>query len=311
MKSETFKFKDQKGTNIFVYQWVPKAKPKGVVQIFHGMAEHSFRYERFAKALTDKGYIVYSSDYRGHGKTAGSVINLGSLGTRDGLNLLVQDEYELMQLIKKDFPKLPYYIFSHSMGSFLAQEYISRYGKEIDGVILSGSAGPYGPILYLGMFFSFILKTIKGNLHYSRFLYLLTFGSYNASFLPLRTKYDWLSRDTAEVDKYKNDPYCGFYFTDLFFYDFYTFLNNLHKQEKLDKIPKKLPIFIIAGQMDPVSNKTLTLQKLLDIYSDNSIRNVEYKFYPGARHELLNETNRGEITEDIINWLEKNRKESK
>jgi alpha-beta hydrolase superfamily lysophospholipase len=311
MKSETFSFKDRKGVNIFVYKWVPKTKPKAVVQIFHGMAEHSLRYERFAKALTDKGYIVYSNDHRGHGKTAGSVINLGDLGAKDGLNLLVQDEYELTQSIKSEFPKLTYFIFSHSMGSFLAQEYITRYGREIDGVILAGSAGPYGPILYMGIIISFFIKLFKGNLHYGRFLYRLTFGAYNKSFMPLRTKYDWISRDPVEVDKYKNDPYCGFYLTDQFFFDFYSFLSHLHKKEKLENIPKKLPVFIISGSMDPVSNKTLLIQKLLEIYHDYSIRKVDYKFYAGARHELLNETNRNEVTEDIINWLEKTRKEMK
>lgn len=302
---KNFTFKSDEGTDIYVYNWRPdeEIQIKGVVQIAHGMAETAARYERFAKVLTDNGYKVYIHDHRGHGNTAKTIENLGYLAEKDGFKWLVEDVHKLSEIIKKENPALSLFLFGHSMGSFVTQRYIMLYGKELKGTILSGSNGKQGPILNIGAFLAKREAKRNGRKAQSSKLDKLSFGSFNNAFKPNRTAFDWLSRDNDEVDKYIKDPFCGTVFTCGFFYDFLSGLKEIEKDENIALVPKDLPVFIFAGDKDPVGKNGKGIIKLFNTYKKFNIKDVTYKLYKDGRHEMLNESNRDEVMSDVINWL--------
>lgn len=303
MQKSTFTFKDHDNKDIFVYKWLPDGKAKAIIQISHGMAEHAARYGRFAEALTSVGYGVYANDHRGHGKTAATEANRGSLGT-GGWKSTVLDIKELTDLIKKENPGLPVFLFAHSWGSFMGQNYIQDFGDAIKGVVLSGSNGKQG-MIGIGLKLTTMLIKKKGPNSPGTFMDKLSFGNFNAKFKPAKTNFDWLSRDEAEVQKYVNDPWCGFVCTNSFFYELLNGLKHIWTPENEAKIPKSLPIYIMAGANDPVSMQTKGLQELIKRYTQLGIADLTSKFYAGGRHEMLNETNREEVTKDIIAWFDR------
>jgi len=307
MINKDFTFKSDDKVEIHVNKWLcdENIKVMGVVQISHGMAETSSRYERFAKKLTDNGYIVYANDHRGHGKTAKVIENVGYLAEKDGFKYLVEDVHKLTEIIKKEYPNLPLFLFGHSMGSFVAQRYIMLYGSELDGVILSGSNGKQGVILDIGILLAKNEVRKNGRRAKSEKLNKLSFGSYNNSFKPNRTDFDWLSRDNDEVDKYIKDPFCGSVFTCGFFYDFLLGLKEIQSKENIGKVPKDLPILIFSGDKDPVGKNGKGVIKLYRTYKKFNIKEVTYKLYKEGRHEMLNETNKDEVMRDVIQWLNK------
>lgn len=306
MKSEEFNLKSD-GTETHCYKWVPeeKAEPKAVVQISHGMVEHTGRYESFAKKLVNSKYAVFGNDHRGHGKTADSEEDLGHLADENGWELAVEDMHRLTNRIKEDFPNIPTFLFGHSMGSFLTRDYIWKYGEDIDGVILSGTGGDPGPIAKIGLFISKIQIIFSGKKWRSDFLNNLIFDDYNSNFEPNRTDFDWLSREESEVDKYIEDSFCGFVPTAKFFQDLFGGLEKIHKQENIEKTPADLPIYLISGEKDPVGGFKEGVKEVYDLYDKVGIKDLNYRFYQGARHELLHETNKREVIEDIIDWLDK------
>lgn len=302
-KTFTFQSKDQR--EIFVYQWSRNLKKvKGIVQISHGMAETASRYRRFAKALTQAGFIVYANDHRGHGKSADSIELQGYLGEEDGFNLLIQDIAHLTDIIKEKHPEKSIYLFSHSMGSFAAQKYIMDYPNKINGLILAGSNGPQGFALTAGKVVSKLETMIRGRKAKSKLMNQLTFGQYNKNFEPQTTGSEWLTRDKKELAKYLENPYCGSIFPASFYYEFLDTLQYVEDEKNFPKIPKDLPIYILSGDQDPVGDFGDGVKKLEQRYKNRGVYDLEMKLYEGARHELLNELNREEVTADIINWLE-------
>lgn len=304
MKVENFTFKDKGDLEIFVYKWLPDENigVKGIVQIAHGMAETAARYEDFAKSLTNDGFIVYANDHRGHGKTAGKVDKLGDLG-EDGFNSMVENMHGLNDRIKEENPNLPVFLFGHSMGSFLTQRYICLYGNGLKGTILSGSCGKQGILIDIARLVAKGEIKKIGRSGKSNKLDKLSFGSYNNSFKPNRTNFDWLSRDNKEVDKYIADPFCGTVFTAGFFYDFLGGLKNIADNMEVKNVPKDLPIYIFSGDKDPVGKNGKGVLKLVRTYKEHGIKDLNYKLYKDGRHEMLNETNREEVTFDVIKWL--------
>lgn len=305
MKASTFTYKASDGTKIFAYKWLPAGttKVRAAVQISHGMAEHAARYERFAKKLTAAGYAVYANDHRGHGKTAGSLENLGYLADEEGWDRVVDDMHVLTGLIRKENKKAPIFLFGHSMGSFLSRQYAMLHGGELKGLILSGTAGDPGLLGKIGLFLAKREAAKKGKKTKSPMLDGLSFGSYNKAFRPNRTKFDWLSRDTVEVDKYVADPYCGNVFTAGFFCDMLGGLAYINNRDNIRKIPRDLPVFLSSGSQDPVGANTKGVLQVYNSYVSAGIKDVTYRFYQGARHETLNETNREEVFADVVAWL--------
>lgn len=303
MKSFSLESRDKIAIHVNKWALQNNIKPKGIVQIAHGMAEHIERYSNFAMELNKNGYIVYGNDHRGHGRTANSLESLGYFADNDGWNLVVEDMYKLTNMIKNENIQLPIFLFGHSMGSFLSRSYIQRYGNEINGVILSGTGGSTGLLGDIGIFL--VKNEIKkmGKKFRSKKMDKLSFGSFNKAFKPNRTDFDWLSRDTKEVDKYIDDELCGKIFTTGFFYDMLTGIKNLNKKENIKNIPKTLPIYFISGDKDPVGKNTRGVLQAFNSYRKAGIKNIKYKFYKDARHEILNEINREEVYKDIIEWL--------
>ncbi|MEF9959321.1 MAG: alpha/beta hydrolase [Niameybacter sp.] len=307
MISEKFTFIGGEELIIQAYKWIPEHTKcnKGVVQISHGMAEGAHRYTHLAQYLTDNGYIVYAHDHRGHGKTAVNLDKLGILAKEDGFQHLVLDVHRLSKRIQLEYPELPLFLLGHSMGSFVTQEYIMHYGECLRGVLLSGSNGKQGPIVDLGLWIAGREVRKIGRDTKSVKLDKLIFGKYNKQFEPARTHFDWLSRDEEEVDKYLADPYCGRIFTAGFFYDFLSGIKYVGSLKNKKTIPEDLPIFVFSGDKDPVGRYGKGILDLVEDYKKVGIRQVTYKLYPGGRHEMLNETNRDEVMQDILEWIEK------
>ncbi|MDF2606077.1 MAG: alpha/beta hydrolase family protein [Bacillales bacterium] len=301
MLATNFHLKMQDNTNIYMYKWDDVINPKGIVQIAHGMSEHAGRYEYFAKMLNKAGFVVFANDHRGHGKTVSSTEDLGHVANYDGFYTMVDDLYEITSEIKRSYPNLPIILFGHSMGSFLVQNYIQKYRNAINYVILSGSNGKQGPLVFLGILLAKLMITFKGNRYKSKLLNNLTFGKFNNYFSPVRTEFDWLTSDSVEVDKYINDPLCGQIFSVRSFYDLFKGTQTLFYN--VDKIVKNLPILIISGENDPVSNFGKGIHDLVLIYKNVGLSNIKYILYKNSRHELLNEVNKEVVITDTINWI--------
>lgn len=303
MQSQSFTLQDGDNYSLYVYHWQPDAEipVKGIVQIAHGMAETALRYERFAQALTEAGYIVYANDHRGHGRTAPSMEHLGYSG-EDGFNWMVRNMAQISSHIRDTNPNIPLYLMGHSMGSFLTQKYMYEYPQLVDGVILTGSNGPRS-LLRAGRAVAKVQMKLHGERHPSHLLNTMSFGSFNRAFKPNRTSFDWLTRDEAEVDKYINDPMCGFIGSASFFYQFFGLLQEIHSPANMERIPKDLPIYVFSGTQDPVGLHGKGVRKLLSLYEKLGFSHVLAKLYPEGRHEMLNEINRDEVTADVIQWL--------
>jgi alpha-beta hydrolase superfamily lysophospholipase len=305
MRSSEFTHQASDGKTLFVRRFLPddSASVKAIVHLAHGMAEHSARYARVAEALTTAGYAVYANDHRGHGKTA-SPDELGFFAEKDGFARVVGDLVELVAREKKEHPDLPLVLVGHSMGSYMVQEFIIDHGREIAGAVLSGSAGKPNLLASAGRLLARAVRLRAGARGKSKLLGDLSFGAFNKQFAPTRTAFDWLSRDVAEVDKYVTDPLCGFDVTTSLWVDVLDALASIARPERQARIPKDLPIYVFSGSEDPVSGNTKSLEQLLAAYRLAGVRDVAHRFYPGARHETLNETNRDEVTRDLITWLD-------
>ncbi|HBF7115344.1 TPA: alpha/beta hydrolase, partial [Clostridioides difficile] len=299
-----FTFKGEEGLDIYTYKWEDEniKKTKAVIQIAHGMAETAQRYETFAKVLTENGYIVYINDHRGHGKTAKIIENVGHLAEKEGFRCLVEDMYTLTNIIKKENEDLPIYLFGHSMGSFASQRYIMDYGNNLSGLILCGSNGKQGIILNFAHMI--INREIKkyGRRSRSNKINDLIFGG-EIIRRNEKTKFDWLSRDKEQVEKYINDPFCGVVCSCGFFYDLVQGLKEIEDKENLKKVPLDIPIYIISGDKDPIGKNGKGVLRLRDRYIKLGVKDVTCKLYKDGRHELLNEINKEEVFEDIICWL--------
>ena len=298
--SGTFSFDASDKTPIFVRRWTPAQGPlRGVVQIAHGAAEHSLRYAEFAAFLNSRGYVVYADDHRGHGQTR---VRSGALGDEgpDGWNRMVTDEKTLSDLIRKECPGLKLFLFGHSMGSMIAVDYMERYGTTIDGVILCGTSGVFANA---DAVVDIAQKAAAANPAAPSELLGQVFASLNTQFTG-KPGADWLSRDPAEVAKYLADPLNGFLFNNEFARDWFVGLRDIWSPQREAQIPKNLPIDVIAGSRDPVGANTETVKLLLARYQALGLTRVSSKFYPDARHELLKETNRAEVMNDVARWID-------
>ncbi|MBD8499941.1 alpha/beta hydrolase [Paenibacillus arenosi] len=305
MQHHTFTLQAHDGLALHISQWSPDENEpvRAVVQIAHGMTETGSRYERFARSLTEHGYIVYANDHRGHGQTSISNELLGHLEAND-MRHMVQDMDLLSRHIESAHPQLPLLLFGHSMGSFLSTDYLTEYGQRLKGAVLSGSNGPRGPELGAGVVLAKLIGKIRGRTYHSNLINNMAFGGFNRRFQPSITSFDWLSRDKDEVRKYVEDPYCGFICSVGFYEEMFHMLRRIHQPKQLARIPNDLPILLIAGDMDPVSHfgkGVPRLEQLLKQAGSQSLKRITYK---EGRHELLNDTNRDEVTADVIQWFD-------
>lgn len=291
------------GITLAGYEWLPSAPVQAVVVIAHGMAEHAARYARFATALNAAGFAAYGFDHRGHGHTGQRSNSLGHMGDTDSWNRAVADLAAVCALAQQRHPGKPVLLFAHSMGSFMAQQFLYQHGSLLAGCVLCGSNGKPPAIAALGRLVTRLERLRHGRRGVSPLVQSLSFDAFNKRFQPQRTDFDWLSRDAAEVDKYIADPFCGFPITVQSWIDFLDGLNAIARPQNQARIPKTLPVFVIAGRHDPVSGGGRGLTQLLDAYAAAGMSRVESRFYDEARHELLNETNRDAVSADVIGFF--------
>jgi len=312
VQNETY-FESHDGTKLFLYRWSCDRQPKGVLHIVHGMAEHALRYRRLAERLTSAGIEVWAADQRGHGKTADLKINgpgrgglLGHCGDGYSFSLVTKDVHAINSEIKKNV-NAPVFLLGHSWGSFIVQNYIEEYnnGLLINGCILSGTKGPGDFMVKLGLPFLTALALFRGKRNGSRIARAMADGQYNNPFKPNRTQFDWISRDEQEVDKYAADSLCGFLCSSGFYRDLARILNNIHRPESVSKISVNLPVYVFSGNADPVGMMGAGTTSLVNTYRKLGVKDIEFVLYPGARHETLNETNREEVMDNLLSWINK------
>jgi len=291
------------GKHIFFRTWSADSllPPKGIVHILHGMGEHSGRYSPLAEDLVADGYTVIANDHRGHGNTAPSEKDLGHYSDKNGWLLVIADVLTINDHIKKTFPNLPITILGHSMGSFILLQYLQLHGNTIDAVALSGSTFTRPSAGRLLNIISKVERLRKGKRGHSRIIDALSFGSFNKSFKPNRTDFDWLSRDPNEVDKYINDPLCGFPCSSQLWSDLTKAFVTIYKHKSLKKLPQ-VPYYIFSGSLDPVQAPHGS-NKLVKALKKAGINNIKHRLFTNARHEVLNETNREEVNKELLMWL--------
>ena len=307
MNRKQFFLERERDVRLRAYKWIPEnpAKARGVVQLAHGMAEHILRYEDFAEYLTREGYIVYGHDHRGHGDSITAPDDWGFFADHNGFEKAVHDMHAISTIIHKSYPELPLVLFGHSMGSFLARRYIQLYGEELGGVIISGTGAHPGIIGKIGRFIAAVEIKRIGSRSPSSLMNRLTFGNFNRAFEPARTAFDFLSRDKEAVDAYIADEKCGFICSSQFYADLLDGMELIEQKEAIACIPASLPIYLIAGALDPVGNKGKGVQKVYQQYKEAGLLHIDIKLFPEARHEILHELNQIEVYEDIKCWLKK------
>ena len=303
MKSVDFAFQTVDGAKLHVSGWAIDT-PKAIVQVVHGMAEYGSRYARLAQALGEAGYTTYAHDHRGHGKSVPEGSSPGHMADNDSWNRIVEDAHGVNREIAKRHPGVPIIVLGHSMGSWVSQQLLFEHPSDMIAAALSGSNGKPPPIAALGKLVARIERMRVGKRNPSPIMQKLSFGEYNKAFAPNRTEFDWLSRDPEEVDKYVADPLCGFAISTQAWIDFLAGLHRVANPSNVAKVPKGMPLYLFAGDRDPVGDFSKGMKKLYDAYKRAAIFDVRLKLYPGARHETLNETNRQEVTNDFIAWCD-------
>ncbi len=303
---KTIKLPSTDGINsLHVVIWKPEKQYKAIVQISHGMVEYIERYDEFANFLNDNGILVIGNDHLGHGKTAIDDVDFGYFGEGRS-ETVVNDLHEVTLYAKKTYGEdVPYFLFGHSMGSFMARRYLMTYGSELKGAIISGTGHKTVPVLAVGKFIAGTSKLIKGDRHRSKLLKKLSFLGYNKRIKNAGTENDWLSRNEENVKKYNGDRYCTFCFTVNGYQTLFDVLGYVRKKENYSKIPKNLPIFFIAGVEDPVGAYGKGVKKVFKNYKKSGIEDIEIKLYDDDRHEIINEVDREVVYEDALMWIEK------
>jgi alpha-beta hydrolase superfamily lysophospholipase len=305
VRETTSTFDAPDGAVIFRRRWDPdEGTPvRAVAHVVHGMAEHSGRYARLAEALTTAGLVVHAHDHRGHGRTAAAA-DRGHLGDH-GWSRAVGD---LRRLVLEELAEqrgVPFVLIAHSMGSFFAQELLFELSDRLAAAVLSGSNGKPTPIAAAGRLVARAERLRLGPRGHSPVLSKLSFEAFNRQFAPNRTAFDWLSRDPAEVDAYVADPLCGFPCSTTTWVEVLDGLSAIASPERQRRIRKDLPVYIVAGSEDAASGNAKGVRQLASAYRAAGLHDVTERYYPGARHEVLNETNRDEVTRDLLVFVDR------
>jgi len=305
MNSTDFYYNSSNGQNkIHARMFIPNGEVRGVVQIAHGIAEHINRYDGFMQFLAQHGFVAVGNDHLGHGQSVTDSKELGAFAKENGWEYVLNDMNKLYELTIEKYPDVPYIFFGHSMGSFLIRHYVILHPNQPAMVLLSGT-GHQGKLLtYGGHTLSKFFVKIFGSDKVSNFLNNIAFGSYTKGIENLRTSSDWLNRDPVEVDKYINDPLCGFIPSNGMFCDMSGGIIFITNSKNIEKMNKTVPIFLISGSDDPVGEYGKGVERAYHAFKDAGIEDVQMKLYPGARHEILLELNHDEVYSDILNWIE-------
>ncbi|NRA92476.1 MAG: alpha/beta hydrolase [Psychroserpens sp.] len=303
MHYETKTYTTRDNLDIYYYHWKsPINTPKGVIQIAHGMGEHAGRYKDIARKLQKEGYEIYANDHRIHGKSVKSSDGLGMYDGDDYFEDAVEDMKEFSSLIRNAHSNEKIILFGHSMGSFFSREYVTKYGDDIQLLVLSGTASFIKVMGAIGLIGANVVKFFNGGKPSNNILKAMFFNEFSKQFKPNRTKVDWISSDKEQVDLFDKDPLRIEDFSTKVFIDIINGNKRVNKKRAFKTTPKELPIYMFAGESDPVGEMGKGVRKVARQYKKAGIKDLTLNMYEG-RHEMLNEVNKKEVENDFINWL--------
>ncbi len=282
-----------------------QAQPRGVIQLVHGMSEHIGRYDDFARYLARAGFVVCGHDHVGHGRSAASEDDLGHIPVEGGKEIMIEDVHELRRIVTSRYARtVPYILFGHSMGSFIAYAYLARHGEGVAGGVICGTGRMPTAVSRMGNVLARFVARTKGERCRSSLLHSLGAGGFSKKIDSPRTANDWICTDAAVVDAYDADPLCGQMFTAGGYATLTDLAHEVATSACASAIPKDLPLLFIAGDGDPVGDFGAGIAKAERLVRDAGVRDVEVIVYPGMRHEILNEPEHERVYRDVLAWVE-------
>lgn len=309
VKKETFQFLSKDGkTKIHAVKWMPDhGKVRAIMQISHGMVEYIERYDEFACYLAQRGFLVVGNDHLGHGSSVTQESEWGYFTDKKPSETVVADLYQVTRIASSQYPDCPYFILGHSMGSFLLRRYLTLHSETVTGAVICGTGSQPDVVTVFGMFACGLIRMFRGGHHRSSFLTNAAFGKSYAAFdkTGAEPSKSWLSKNEESVRAYYNDPRCTFMFTVNGYYGLLSTLWYVNQMKYIRKIRKNLPVFFIAGKEDPVGDFGEGVKKVCAQYRQAGIRDVKIKLYENDRHEILQETDREQVFEDVYQWCKK------
>ena len=303
MKQQSFEFPSATGVcTISAEAWIPDGEPEAVLVIHHGMAEHRERYGEFVRFLCNRGVAVYMHDMASHGKSRKPGEPAGWFGEKDGWRKLVEDYRTLVLRAAAEHPGKKLIVMGHSMGSFICRVYTAKHPEDgFSGAVFMGTGGS-NPAAKAGILMAGAIAAVKGKKAKSALMNKMAFGTYNQRFEG-RTPFDWLTRETEIVDRYIADPECGYLFTVQGMADLIRVNAASNAAAWYQAVPKELPVLLVSGGEDPVGEYGKGVKSVKDLLDATGHTKVTMKLYAGCRHEVLNETNRQEVMEDLLDWI--------
>ncbi len=307
MVTNNFNFLSNDGkTVVHAVKWTPDSGGyKAILQITHGMVEFIERYEPFAEFLTAKGYMVVGHDHIGHGQSVISKDDWGYFCEENPSDTLVEDMHKLRTIVQEEYPKLPYFMLGHSMGSFMLRKYLAFYNENLRGAIIMGTGFTPANMTKLALKLTDFMGKIKGTRYRSKILQSLVFGTDYKGFdmAGKKPENSWLTKDVEIVEAYYREPRCTFMFTVNGYKGLFEAVNYSCNPENAAKLPKKLPLFIVSGGQDPVGGLGKGVKTVYYMYQEAGMLDLTYKLYENDRHEILNETDKQMVFEDLLAWM--------
>lgn len=297
-------FPSSTGKNtIHARKCLPDGKPRAVIQIVHGISEYINRYDDFMLFLANNGFAVAGDDHLGHGQSVTKAGELGFFNESKGWDYVVADVAKLREIMHEEYSDVPYIFFGHSMGSFLTRTFIIQNPDKYDAAILSGTGHQAKALVYAGLAMGNAVVKLHGPRADGKMLNDIAFGAYNNKIDFPMTDFDWLSRDYENVKKYMADPMCGFVCKASLYRDMLTGIKFVTDQNNIDKMSKEQPIYFMSGDCDPVGDYGKGVDRAYKAFCKAGLHDVTIRLYPGGRHEMLNETNKDQVYQDILTWL--------
>ena len=289
-----------------VISWMPDTgqDPELIVLFVHGMAEYIDRYREFALFLCEKGIGAAGHDHLGHGKSVTTAAHLGYFTEKDGDRCLVDDAEAVRAFFAERHPGSRFIMLGHSMGSFVTREYLREYGKNLAGAILMGTGEPGTAAAVFGQSLATAFRVARGKFYRSKMMNNLVLDSNYRYFTSEKAK-SWLTTDDAEARKYQDDKLCGFSFTAGAYQDFFRLIRKISAKNEAAAVPKGLPVLFISGEDDPVGNFGKGVRKVFQKYKDAGHKQVSLRLFRGMRHEILHETNRALVFDELLEWIQK------
>lgn len=304
VKTEVFRFTSADGaTKVYGREWIPQGPVRFLFQIVHGMADYLDRYEGLAQYMAEAGAAVMGHDLLGHGHTVPPGKPFGYFAPKHGAEMVIRDMHQVTERLACQHPGVPIFLFGHSMGSLMARLYCTKFGDALKGAIFSGTSGA-NRLMFVVRFLAGTACLFGQGEKPARLLSRLAFGAYNDRIPDAASEHDWLSRDKEIVARYDQDPWNTFLFTNSAAYDLAGVVEQDSSRRWAEALPRDTAYYIMSGEMDPVGSYGRGVEQVYNWMTDAGLANVTLKMYPGARHELTNETNRDEVLRDLLSWVE-------